>query len=153
MHGDVPGASGAGRLLAAGSALLAACLAVAGCSSLNFLKSGSAPGTPEVTAVAAPDPHAPPEGDKLTTLATTAFATAKLTGAPAISVLRPTHDNQWGDYVFCVTSTEPAPKYAVLVGRGAIIEVRRSIVVDGCDQETYQPLALPPPPRKALPRR
>lgn len=148
MYGDTPGARGAGRLLA----LLAAGLTVAGCASLNFLNSGGAPGTPPVTDVAAPDPHAPPEGDKLTSLATTAFATAKLTGTPAISALRPTHDNQWGDYVFCITSTEPAAvRYAVLVGRGTILEVRRSIIIDGCDQETYQPLA--PPPRKALPRR
>jgi len=101
----------------------------------------------------APDARLPPEGDKLTALANSAFASAKLTGTPAISAVRPTHDNQWGDYVFCITGTVPAAKYAVLVGHDKVLEVRSSIFVDGCEQETYQPLAPPPPPRKTAPRR
>jgi hypothetical protein len=90
---------------------------------------------------AAPQPK--PEGKRFAELATAAFARAKLTGAPEISPVRATHDSQWGDWVFCIRSggAEPSLRYAVLIGHDAILEVRSSVLIDGCDQETYQPLA------------
>ena len=172
-HADVGHARAAGRTLAVAAAA-AAGITVAGCTNLNVLSTGGAPQATAATdpekaesrkaeprkalpdnagppAAEAADAHLPPAGDKLTALANSAFASAKLTGTPAISAVRPTHDNQWGDYVFCITGTAPAAKYAVLVGHGAVLEVRTSIYIDGCEQETYQPVA--PPPRKAVPRR
>lgn len=85
-----------------------------------------------------------PEGQKLAELANQAFATAKLTGAPEISAVRATHDNQWGDWMFCIRSSyliPPSPEYAVLVGHDAVLAVRSSVLIDGCEGETYHPLA------------
>ena len=86
-----------------------------------------------------------PEGKRLDELVSAAFATAKLTGAPEVSPVRATHDNQWGDWMFCIRSSSPdqPTKYAVLIGHDAILEVRSSVLIDGCDQETYRPLAPP----------
>ncbi|MBO0753900.1 MAG: hypothetical protein J2P53_17405 [Bradyrhizobiaceae bacterium] len=113
--------------------LILCCLTICGCAGINL--SGSAPD-------AGPQP---PDEKKLAELARTAFATAKLTGAPQVSSLRATHDNQWGEWVFCVKSAEASPAYAVLIGHEAILEVRTSVFIDGCDRETYSPLAVEPP--------
>jgi hypothetical protein len=92
-----------------------------------------------------------PEGKRLAELANEAFAKAKLTGPVEISQVRATHDSQWGDWVFCIKSSSPdaSPKYAVLVGHDAVLEVRSSVWIDGCDQETYQLLAPPAQHAKA----
>jgi len=154
------------------SALAAASVAVAGCASLNSLTGGApgaaasaeveahngdtakadGPNAAALAAVAVTD-HSPPEGNRLTELAKGAFATAKLTGTPAISAVRPTHDNQWGEYMFCITSTDPAPKYAVLVAGTRVLEVRTGIVIDGCERETYLPLAQPAPAKNSKTQR
>jgi hypothetical protein len=93
----------------------------------------------------------PPEGKRLAELANEAFAKAKLTGAPEVSAVRAAHDNQWGDWVFCIrsSSADQSLQYAVLIGHDAILEVRSSVVIDGCNQETYRPLAPAAPPVKA----
>jgi hypothetical protein len=116
--------------------VILSCLTISGCAGINF--SGSRPD------YAAPQPPAepqPPEGKKLADLVNAAFATAKLTGKPEVSPVRATHDNQWGDWMFCVKSADPSPKYAVLIGHDAVLEVRSSVFIDGCDREAYQPLA------------
>ncbi len=89
-----------------------------------------------------PPLRAAPEEKRLAALANEAFARAKLTGAPEVSAVRPAHDNQWGDWVFCIrsSSADQSLKYAVLIGHDAILEVRSSVAIDGCDQETYRPL-------------
>lgn len=83
-----------------------------------------------------------PEGKRLAELANLAFIMAKLAGSQEVSPVRATHDSQWGDWVFCIRSGGPEPslKYAVLIGHDAILEVRSSVLIDGCDQESYQPL-------------
>jgi hypothetical protein len=84
-----------------------------------------------------------PEGKRLAELVNAAFARAKLAGAPEVSPVRATHDSQWGDWVFCIKSgnADRSPKYAVLIGHDAVLEVRSSVLIDGCDNETYHPLA------------
>lgn len=177
-------------------ALASACVAVAGCASLDATSGARTGVEPQAAAVAAADPgqaephdtgfqnvavqngaiqnaavqngaiaaiqnagaeaadaHAPPEGAALAALAKSAFATAGLSGKPAISPVRPTHDNQWGDWVFCITGNAPSPRYAVLVVHSRVLAVRSSISIDGCERETYQPLAPPPPVGKAASRR
>jgi hypothetical protein len=81
----------------------------------------------------------PPEGKRLAELVKAAFATAKLSGAPEASPVRAAHDSQWGDWMFCVKSSNAgqSPKYAVLIGHDAILEVRSSVLIDGCEKETY----------------
>jgi hypothetical protein len=124
--------------------LLLFCLTVTGCTGLNL--SGAKLEAP----APAQAPPQPPEGKQLADLAASAFATAKLTGTPEISPVRPTHDSQWGDWVFCIksNSADPSPKYAVLVGHDAVLEVRSTVLIDGCDGETYHPLAPATPPAK-----
>jgi hypothetical protein len=124
--------------------LLLLYLSMTGCAGFNF--SGT---KPETTALPQAPPQ-PPEGKPLAELVKSAFATAKLSGTPEISPVRPTHDSQWGDWVFCIkgNSADPSPKYAVLVGHDAVLEVRSSVLIDGCDGETYHPIALAKPPGK-----
>jgi hypothetical protein len=84
-----------------------------------------------------------PEGKRLAELANAAFVKAKLTGSLEISPVRATHDSQWGEWVFCVRSggADPSLRYAVLIGNDEVLEVRSSVLIDGCEQETYHPLA------------
>jgi hypothetical protein len=110
------------------------CLTVSGCVSL------SAAEPPPLLAALPP----PPEGKKLAELVGSAFKTAKLSGAPEISPVRPAHDAQWGDWMFCIksNSSDESPKYAVLIGDNAILEVRSFVLIDGCDKETYHPVEI-----------
>jgi hypothetical protein len=86
----------------------------------------------------------PPEGKKLAELVILAFAAAKLPGAPEVSLVRATHDTQRGDWIFCVKSnkSDESSKYAVLISNNAILEMRSSVAIDGCDKETYRLLTL-----------
>jgi hypothetical protein len=151
LTGGAPGAAASQETEAHKGDTATAGVATAEIARVDGAKPDTVTAAPLAT-VAATD-HARPEGDRLTGLVKGAFATAKLTGTPAISPVRPTHDNQWGDYVFCITSTDPAPKYAVLVTGTRVLEVRTSIVVDGCEGETYTPLAPPQPAKKRTQRR
>jgi hypothetical protein len=117
--------------------LMLACLATNGC--IGFEPTGpvletSLPQAPQ-TSPASPAPDA----KRFAELATAASATAKITGALEVSAVRPTHDSQWGDWMFCIRSSSPDQplKYAVLVGHDAVLEVRTSVLIDGCGQETY----------------
>jgi hypothetical protein len=85
----------------------------------------------------------PLEGKRLAELVNAAFVTAKLTGAPEVSPVRAAHDSQWGDWMFCIKSSiaEQSPKYAVLIGHDEVLQVRSSVLIDGCDTESYHPLA------------
>jgi hypothetical protein len=84
----------------------------------------------------------PPEGKRLAEFVNTAFTTAKLSGAPEVSAVRAAHDSQWGDWTFCIKSNaDQSPRYAVLIGHDTILEVRSSVLIDGCDKESYHPLA------------
>lgn len=114
-------------------------LTAGGCAGINF---GDLP-----LQTASPAP----EGKRLAELANEAFAKAKLTGTPEVSSVRAAHDNQWGDWVFCIksSSADQSLQYAVLVGHDAILEVRSSVLIDGCSQETYRPLAPAAPLVKA----
>jgi len=94
-----------------------------------------------------PPPRAelpPPEGKKLAELVGAAFKTAKLSGTPEVSPVHPAHDAQWGDWMFCIKSSnsDQSPKYAVLIGDNAILEVRSFVLIDGCDKETYHPIEI-----------
>jgi hypothetical protein len=119
-------------------------LAAGGCAGINL--DDRAPPQAMTPPQAATPPQ--PEGKRLDELVSAAFAMAKLTGAPEVSPVRATHDNQWGDWMFCIKSSSPdqSTKYAVLIGHDAILDVRSSVMIDGCDQETFRLLA---PPGKA----
>jgi hypothetical protein len=123
--------------------LMLSSLIAGGCAGINLEDR-----PPQATAPA-------PEGKRLAELANEAFAKAKLTGSVEISQVHPTHDSQWGDWVFCIKSSSPdaSPRYAVLIGHDNVLEVRSSVWIDGCDQETYQPLAPPAQHAKARGRK
>jgi hypothetical protein len=120
--------------------LVLCCLTTGGC--LTVTPPSFSPFSQEDTAPP-PAPPPPPEGKRLADLVTQAFATAKLTGTPEVSAVHATHDSQWGDWMFCIGSSSPDQpmRYAVLIGHDAILEVRSSVLIDGCDKETYYPLA------------
>jgi hypothetical protein len=119
--------------------LMLSSLTAGGCAGINF---GDPPLQPASPA---------PEGKRLAELANEAFTKAKLTGALEVSSVHAVHDNQWGDWVFCIksSSADQSLQYAVLVGHDAILEVRSSVLIDGCSQETYHPLAPAGPLVKA----
>jgi hypothetical protein len=92
-----------------------------------------------------PQPRAqvtPPEPKKVTELANAAFPMTKLSGTAEISVLRPSRPPQGGDWMFCLKSSTPSEKlrFAVFIRENTIFEVRSSIVLDGCYDETYRPV-------------
>jgi hypothetical protein len=119
--------------------LMLSSLTIGGCAGMNLEDTPP----PQASAPA-------PEGKRLAELANSAFTVAKLTGAPEVSAVRATHDSQWGDWVFCIrSSADQSPKYAVLIGHDAVLEVRSSVLIDRCDQETYHPLAPAAPHVKA----
>jgi hypothetical protein len=86
----------------------------------------------------------PPEGKKFAELVSAAFKTAKLPGTPQVSPVRATHDAQWGDWIFCIKSSDSdqLPKYAVLIVNDTILEVRSLVLIDGCDRETYHSVEI-----------
>jgi hypothetical protein len=128
--------------------LLLISLTTSGCTGVSLTRIGLEDVAPPPAASPAPSSPAP-DGKKLVELVNAAFNTAKLTGAPEVSAVHPTHDSQWGDWVFCIKSADPSsPKYAVLVGHDAVLEVRTSVLIDGCDQETYRPFTAAKPVRR-----
>jgi hypothetical protein len=86
----------------------------------------------------------PPDEKKLAELVGGAFRTAKLSGAPEVSPLRATHDNQIGDWTFCIKSSAPSEtlKYAVFIKDNSILDVRSRVSIDGCNSETYRPIEI-----------
>jgi hypothetical protein len=110
------------------------CLTASGCAGFN------ASDSPLQPRAALP----PPEGTKLVELVSAAFKTAKLPGAPEVSPVRAAHDTQWGDWTFCIKSSDSdqLPKYAVLINDNTISEVRSLVLIDGCDKETYHPIQI-----------
>ena len=110
------------------------CLAASGCAGLDSKESAPMP-----QAVSAP-----PDEKKLAELVSTAFKQAKLSGAAEVSPVRATHDAQWGDWVFCIKSSnaDRTQQYAVLIKNNTILEVRSLVFIDGCDKEKYRPIEI-----------
>ena len=109
-------------------------LAASGCGTMDARESAS---------MVRPAPALPDE-KKLAELVNTAFATAKLSGAPEVSPVRATHDTQAGDWVFCIRGrgADQTPEYAVLIRDNTISEVRSLVSIDGCHGETYRPIEI-----------
>jgi hypothetical protein len=86
----------------------------------------------------------PPEGKRLAELTAEAAAQAKLTGTLQVSSVRPAHDSQVGDWTFCMMGSDPADptKFGVLIGHDAVLAVRSSVLIDGCEKETYYPFEI-----------
>jgi hypothetical protein len=129
-HRNRPGETDRPGIPAPSVAIVLICLITGGCTVFS---------QDDASLKAAPPP---PEGKRLAELTASAFAAAKLAGTPEVSPVRATHDSQWGDWMFCITSNSPAGqgKYAVLIGHDAVLDVRSSVLIDGCDKETYHPL-------------
>jgi len=126
--------------LARTAAIALFCLTAGGCAGLsnnaglsNDLEESMLQTTPPL-----------PEGKRLAELTASAAATAKLTGTLQVSPLRPAHDSQLGDWIFCIMGSNPADptKFGVLIGHDAVLAVRSSVLIDGCEKETYHPLEI-----------
>ena len=110
------------------------CLAASGCAALDAKEPAS---TSQAVAV-------PLDEKKLAELVNAAFTAAKLSGAPEVSPVRATHDTQLGDWVFCIRSrgADQTGEYAVLIRGNTISEVRSSVLIDRCYEETYRPIEI-----------
>jgi hypothetical protein len=69
-------------------------------------------------------------------------------GPLEISPLRQTRLAQPGDWFACVRTTvqEQPTHFALFIREGRVIERRQAVLVDGCAQEQFQPLAEQPRP-------
>jgi hypothetical protein len=118
-------------------AMLAAvlCLAVSGCAEF------AGPDSARQARVDA----GPPDQKKFAELVNSAAQTAKLSGTPEVSPLHAAHPPQGGDWMFCVKGSGPNEKatYAVFIRDNSILDVRSGIIIDGCNGDTYRPLAAP----------
>jgi hypothetical protein len=87
----------------------------------------------------------PPDQKKFTELANTAAQTVKLSGAAEVSPLHAAHPPQGGDWMFCMKGSGANEKatYAVFIRDNAILDVRSGVIIDGCNGDTYRPLAAP----------
>jgi hypothetical protein len=130
-------------------ALLMIYLTTSGCAGVNPARTGLEDAAQPQAASPLPVASPAPEGKKLAELINTAVTTAKLTGAPEVSAVRPTHGSQWGDWMFCIKSADPSSgRYAVLIGHDTVLEVRTHVLIDGCDRETYHPFEPAKPIRR-----
>jgi hypothetical protein len=95
--------------------------------------------------VATIESTAPPDENKLSSAAVDAFQKLKLVGSPEISALAQAHGVQPGDWFFCIKgSGAEKPRYSVFFRGNDVTRVRFAAVIDGCDHETYRPIAPPP---------
>jgi hypothetical protein len=115
---------------------LLACLALAGCTF-------------------AADPAAPPileaaSGPSLAALAPkiqATFSSAKLTGAPRVSMLRKAPVTALADWIVCLRSDSLVDSriYALLIRDNDIVEYRLALLIDECANERFEPLPMPLP--------
>jgi hypothetical protein len=76
------------------------------------------------------------------------FGTVKLTGGPRVSPVRKAPVSALGDWLVCLRSdAESDPRiYALIIQGNEIIDYRLALGVDGCANQTYEPLPSPPAP-------
>jgi len=87
--------------------------------------------------------HTPPDKKKLVELVGNASQMAKLSGTAEVTPLHASRAPQLGDWAFCIKTASDPTRYAVTLRDNAILEVRPAVVIDGCYNETYQPLGAP----------
>jgi len=87
----------------------------------------------------------PPDAKKFAELVGSAAQLVKLAGTPEVSPLHVTHPPQGGDWMFCMKGSglDERARFAVFIRDNAVLEVRASIIIDGCQGDAYRPLAPP----------
>jgi hypothetical protein len=108
-------------------ALVVSAFAVAGCS------------IGDVSPALPPLPPNPPDMEVVTREAARIFVVLKLPGNPELSRLRPAHPSTLADWMFCMRSdAHDIPReYAMFMSKGAVVNYRIAVVVDGCAQEKF----------------
>jgi hypothetical protein len=78
------------------------------------------------------------------------FQAVKLTGNPRVSQVRRAPVSALGDWIVCLRSDgESDPRvYALLVQNNDIVDYRLALIIDGCANERFEPLPVPPGPGK-----
>jgi hypothetical protein len=88
---------------------------------------------------------APPDEKKVASAAADEFQKLKLAGSPEVSALAQAHGVQPGDWFVCLKgSGAEKPRYSMFFRGNDVTSVRFSVVIDGCDHETYRSIAPPP---------
>jgi hypothetical protein len=74
------------------------------------------------------------------------FAAVKLTGYPRVSPVRKAPVTALGDWVVCLRSdAESDPRtYALIIQNNEIVDYRLALMIDGCANESFDPLPSPP---------
>ena len=111
-----------------GPVLALIAIAVAGCS------------IGDVSPSMGPLPPNPPDMEVVIREAARIFVVLKLPGSPELSRLRPAHPSTLADWMFCLRSdADDIPRdYALFMSKGALVNYRLAVVVDGCAQEKFE---------------
>lgn len=80
------------------------------------------------------------------------FANLKLPGGPQVSPVHKTEAVSIANWVICLRNDAPGQMqyYAVFVKRADVVETRRAIVMDRCEEQSFTPLAPAPTKRVGL---
>lgn len=84
----------------------------------------------------------PPDMAYLAPTIEEAFKSAKFTGYPRVSPVRPAPVSALGDWIVCLTSDSESERriYALFIRDNAIVDARLAVVIDACADETFAPL-------------
>jgi hypothetical protein len=88
------------------------------------------------------------------------FKGVKLVGSPQVSPVRRAPVSALGDWIVCLRGDVEGKfrVYALIIENNEIVDYRLALIVDGCANESFAPLPLPPqtasstlPPTKPIP--
>ena len=107
------------------------CLAQAGCALSDAIPEAS-PGAPDAAALAR--------------IVDQVSRESKLPPPIEVSPLRAAHPVSPAPWVFCLKSSAPdhVRPYAVFMKNNDLVTARLGVLIDNCDNETYQPFVKPP---------
>jgi hypothetical protein len=88
------------------------------------------------------------------------FKAVKLTGNPRVSPVHKAPVNALGDWIVCLRSDAESDRsvYTLIIQNNEIVDYRLALIIDGCANERFAPLPVPPqtasstlPPTKPIP--
>ena len=87
-----------------------------------------------------------PNIEALATKIQDTFKAVKLTGNPRVSSVRKAPISALGDWIVCLNSDAESDRsvYALIIQNNEIVDYRLALIIDGCANERFAPLPLPP---------
>jgi hypothetical protein len=87
-----------------------------------------------------------PNIEALATKIQDTFKAVKLTGNPRVSSVRKAPISAFGDWIVCLNSDAESDRsvYALIIQNNEIVDYRLALIIDGCANERFAPLPLPP---------